>query len=157
MGLCAGRLIPGYDCPYHATYWNSTFSSGNRHLTNQATICIFESDIGAPITRRTDTSFMQATKGSKLVVRQISTMGNYEYLWDYVSIFSPLPFLPLPFGRDPTLISMCDRSPSGSMAPSRSMRAPLATSKRPTTGRRMRGSGARASRRASRAHYTHMS
>lgn len=102
LGLHAGRLIPGYDCPYHATYWDSTFSSGNRSVTNPATICIFETDIGAPITRRTNPNFMQATKGSRLVVRQISTMGNYEYLYDYVSLLPhPSPLLRPRSGLDP--------------------------------------------------------
>ncbi|KAF2415597.1 copper amine oxidase [Tothia fuscella] len=57
IGADIGRLIPG--------------------------ICIFESDIGTPITRHTDSSYMQSTKGSKLVVGVIATVGNYDYLWDY--------------------------------------------------------------------------
>lgn len=28
FGERAGRLIPGYDCPYHATYWNTTVYKG---------------------------------------------------------------------------------------------------------------------------------
>lgn len=83
IGAQAGRLIPGYDCPYHATYWDSTFTSGRASYTTNNTICIFETDIGTPITRHTDSSYMQSTKGSKLVVRQIATVGNYDYLWDY--------------------------------------------------------------------------
>lgn len=86
MGAKTGRLIPGYDCPYRATYWNSTFNVGQKLVTSPSSICIFETDIGTPITRHTDKRFMQATKGSKLVVRQVTTAGNYDYLWDYVSI-----------------------------------------------------------------------
>ncbi|KAL2211275.1 copper amine oxidase [Sarocladium strictum] len=83
IGAQTGRLIPGYDCPYDATYWDSTFTSGlSSHTTNNS-ICIFETDTGTPITRHSDSSYIQATKGSKLIVRQIATVGNYDYLWDY--------------------------------------------------------------------------
>jgi primary-amine oxidase len=85
IGAQVGRLIPGYDCPYHATYWDSTFTAGLSSVTVNNSICIFETDIGVPLTRHTDPTYMQATKGSKLVVRQIATIGNYDYLWDYVS------------------------------------------------------------------------
>ena len=84
MGERAGRLVPGYDCPYHATYWDSTFNMGTKVVTRKSTICIFETDIGVPITRHTDPTFLQSTKGSKLVVRQITTAGNYDYLFNYV-------------------------------------------------------------------------
>ncbi|KAH9428700.1 hypothetical protein MCOR27_006242 [Pyricularia oryzae] len=84
IGAQVGRLIPGYDCPYHATYWDSDFTSGTAATRTNNSVCIFETDIGTPITRHTDPGlYMQATKGSKLVVRQIATVGNYDYLFDY--------------------------------------------------------------------------
>lgn len=47
-------------------------------------ICIFETDIGTPLTRhKVYSDWEQSTKGSKLVVRMISTLGNYDYIWDY--------------------------------------------------------------------------
>lgn len=78
-----GKLVPGYDCPYHATYWDAEFTSGVENMRVNGSICIFETDIGVPITRHTDRTYVQSTKGSKLVVRQIATIGNYDYLWDY--------------------------------------------------------------------------
>ncbi|KAM0327066.1 hypothetical protein ACHAQA_006190 [Verticillium albo-atrum] len=83
IGLQAGRLIPGYDCPYQATYLNGTFTQGTSVITQANNICIFEDDIGVPITRHTERSYTQSTKGSKLKVRMIATVGNYDYLWDY--------------------------------------------------------------------------
>ncbi|KAH8714642.1 copper amine oxidase [Ilyonectria robusta] len=83
IGAQASRLIPGYDCPYHATYWSPSFTDGTSTTNFNNTICIFETDIGTPITRHVDQSYVQATKGSKLVVRQVATVGNYDYLWDY--------------------------------------------------------------------------
>lgn len=83
IGLQAGRLIPGYDCPYHATYLDGVYSQGTKTFRQPSNICIFETDIGVPITRHSDASYIQSTKGSKLVVRMIATIGNYDYLWDY--------------------------------------------------------------------------
>lgn len=76
-------MAPGYDCPYHATYWNASYSGGQETTTQANAICIFESDIGYPITRHTDQSYQQVTKGSALTVRIIATVGNYDYLWSY--------------------------------------------------------------------------
>lgn len=83
IGSCSIKLIPGYDCPYHATYLDGTYSAGLDSYTQNSSMCIFETDIGTPITRHNDPTWAQATKGSKLVVRMIATVGNYDYLWDY--------------------------------------------------------------------------
>lgn len=83
IGLQAGRLVPGYDCPYGATYLNSTYSQGETIFHQANNICIFEADIGVPITRHSESQYLHSTKGSKLVVRMIATVGNYDYLWDY--------------------------------------------------------------------------
>ena len=84
IGASAIKLIPGYDCPYHASYQNVSYTTtGLESYTQDSGLCIFETDIGTPITRHTDPTWAQATKGSKLVVRMIATVGNYDYLWDY--------------------------------------------------------------------------
>jgi len=84
IGASAIKLVPGYDCPYHATYLDGSFATtGLEAATTNSSICIFETDIGTPITRHNNPAWIQATKGSKLVVRMIATVGNYDYLWDY--------------------------------------------------------------------------
>ncbi|KAK8011681.1 hypothetical protein PG990_010646, partial [Apiospora arundinis] len=84
IGSEAIRPIPGYDCPYHATYLNATYTSGTNVQTIKDAICIFETDIGTPLTRhKAYSDWEQSTKGSKLVVRMIATLGNYDYIWDY--------------------------------------------------------------------------
>jgi primary-amine oxidase len=70
-------LIPGYDCPYGATYLNTTFGMGTTIFHQPGNVRIFEADIGVPITRHVESEYLQATKGSKLVVRMIGTIGNY--------------------------------------------------------------------------------
>ncbi|KAK8079437.1 hypothetical protein PG997_007255 [Apiospora hydei] len=84
IGAQAVQPIPGYDCPYHATYLNATFNDGGSLRTIQKSLCLFETDIGTPLTRHdVYGNWKQSTKGSKLVVRMIATLGNYDYLWDY--------------------------------------------------------------------------
>lgn len=83
IGGQTARLVPGYDCPYHATYLNGTFTDGESLVNTKNAICIFETDLGHPITRHRDGTYLQSTKGSALVVRVIATVGNYDYLWDY--------------------------------------------------------------------------
>ena len=78
-----GRLVPGYDCPYHATYLSETFSDSAKIRTANNSICIFETDLGTPVTRHSDPAYLHSTKGSKLTVRVIATVANYDYLWDY--------------------------------------------------------------------------
>ncbi|KAK7191070.1 hypothetical protein DPSP01_007759 [Paraphaeosphaeria sporulosa] len=84
IGAASVRLIPGYDCPYHAAYLNGSYATTDQESYSQTnSICIFETDIGTPITRHMNPVWSQATKGSKLIVRMIATVGNYDYLWDY--------------------------------------------------------------------------
>ena len=83
IGAQINRVIPGYDCPYGSSYFNLTYTEGTAIFEVPNAICIFETDMGTPITRHTDSTYSQSTKGSKLVVRQIATVGNYDYLWDY--------------------------------------------------------------------------
>lgn len=47
-------------------------------------ICIFEEDAGFPLSRHTDTKYVNVVKNSQLVVRWIATIGNYDYFFDYV-------------------------------------------------------------------------
>lgn len=77
------RLVPGYDCPYHATYLNTTWNDGTdvRGIING--MCIFETDLGYPYSRHNDATYIQSSKASGLTVRWIATVGNYDYLFDY--------------------------------------------------------------------------
>jgi len=85
-------LIEGYDCPFGSTLWNVTFHEGIHTVTNQDAICIFEQDMGFPLSRHRygsgagDYPFSQlgVVKGAALVVRTIATVGNYDYMFRYV-------------------------------------------------------------------------
>ena len=74
-------MIPGYDCPHEAVYLPATTSNFEGSITRDRAICIFEQDTGRPITRHTGYAEGEfgATRGYQLVVRSISTVGNYDY------------------------------------------------------------------------------
>lgn len=71
-------LIPGYDCPSHASYMNISFFSQDKVLTNVNSICLFESDTDHPIARHTASGYVAATKNIKFVLRWIANIRNYD-------------------------------------------------------------------------------
>ncbi|EIN14536.1 amine oxidase catalytic domain-containing protein [Punctularia strigosozonata HHB-11173 SS5] len=86
MGSSVRDMIPGYDCPYEAVYLSATTHSARGSMVRERAICIFEHDTGRPITRHTGYSEGEfgAARGYVLVLRSISTVGNYDYLFDYM-------------------------------------------------------------------------
>ncbi|KAJ6507694.1 amine oxidase catalytic domain-containing protein [Mycena vitilis] len=85
MGRTTRALIAGYDCPYDALFLSGITHSDSGTLLQQDAICVFERDSGKPLSRHTGwmKGEMGAIKGYELVVRTISTVGNYDYLFDY--------------------------------------------------------------------------
>jgi primary-amine oxidase len=73
------KLVPGWDCPATAVYLDSEFGGSSR----PGSICIFERDAGFPIARHRSSGYVSVTKNNVLVVRTISTIGNYDYMFDY--------------------------------------------------------------------------
>ncbi|KAI0689816.1 amine oxidase catalytic domain-containing protein [Cytidiella melzeri] len=86
QGLSVRDMLPGYDCPYEAVYLPATTFSGLGTITRERAICVFEHDTARPITRHMgwhDGEF-GAVRGYVLTVRSISTVGNYDYMFDYM-------------------------------------------------------------------------
>lgn len=91
LGSNMGTLVEGFDCPFGSSFWNVSFHEANKTITNPDAICIFESDIGFPISRhRTydpdngyDFENLGTVKGAALTVRAIATIGNYDYMFDH--------------------------------------------------------------------------
>jgi primary-amine oxidase len=84
MGASMIPLIRGYDCPTHATYLNTTFSSGNTTLTHADSICIFEYDAGFPIRRHTVyPAYTSVAKNIVFTIRTVATVANYDFLIEY--------------------------------------------------------------------------
>ncbi|KZV64877.1 amine oxidase catalytic domain-containing protein [Peniophora sp. CONT] len=86
MGAAVRDMIPGYDCPDEAIYLPATTFTLEGSIKRSRAICVFESDTHKPITRHTGfhQDEMGAVKGFVLTVRSIATVGNYDYLFDYM-------------------------------------------------------------------------
>ena len=83
LGAASTELIEGYDCPHGSTFLNSNFYLGERSYRAVNNICIFEMDLGRPMSRHNDRATIRSTKGVAMVVRWTATVGtccgqNYE-------------------------------------------------------------------------------
>lgn len=85
MGALVKELIAGYDCPSHALYLPATVHTSMGSTTRPNAICVFEHQKSLPLSRHTGEgkNEMGAVKGYELIVRSISTVGNYDYIFDY--------------------------------------------------------------------------
>jgi hypothetical protein len=81
MGGMVREVILGYDCPADAILLNATVHDQGSSTRRNA-ICVFERESGRPLSRHTGQgrNEMGAVKGYELVVRSVSTVGNYDYL-----------------------------------------------------------------------------
>ncbi|XP_069763402.1 amine oxidase [copper-containing] 3-like [Narcine bancroftii] len=89
IGASANELVRGVDCPYTATFVSTVhfMNSDGPEWTRNA-ICIFEHNRGIPLRRHFANWFPPHTYGglldNVLVIRSIATVGNYDYLLDFV-------------------------------------------------------------------------
>ncbi len=87
LGYLISSLETGRDCPEHAVYLNLLFPSdaGGVFKADRAA-CVFERNTGDPAWRHYNVSTQRAISRPKveLVVRYIPTLGNYDYVIDYV-------------------------------------------------------------------------
>lgn len=80
-GLMASQLKAGVDCPVASALLPATFSNDRgAPSTRPNVLCIFERDRGEPIWRHGG----EGRKDVELVVRLAATVGNYDYLLDWV-------------------------------------------------------------------------
>lgn len=67
----------------YATFLNATFHSNEVSSTHPSAICLFERDEGTPMQRHSSSSYVAATKNIAFTLRSVSTVGNYDYSFDY--------------------------------------------------------------------------
>lgn len=87
MGMFTKDLFPNYDCPAEAVFLPATlYHPLLGPIMRERAICIFEMDTGRPLTRHYGDfpGESGAVKGYVLTVRSIATLGNYDYLFDYI-------------------------------------------------------------------------
>ncbi|XP_029912977.1 primary amine oxidase, liver isozyme-like [Myripristis murdjan] len=88
IGRFAYELVRGVDCPYLATYIDTFhfLDTGIPRLLRNS-ICVFEHDMGRPLRRHfSESNFLTygGVANSALVFRTITSIGNYDYTWDFI-------------------------------------------------------------------------
>ncbi|XP_069490278.1 amine oxidase [copper-containing] 3-like isoform X2 [Ambystoma mexicanum] len=88
IGRFAFELVRGVDCPYLATYVDSDyFIDDAMPVKNRNSICIFEHNPALPMRRHYSNYYSDYYGGlpsTVLVIRTISTLGNYDYVFDFL-------------------------------------------------------------------------
>ncbi|CAO2645436.1 Retina-specific copper amine oxidase [Lemmus lemmus] len=88
LGQNSRALVRGVDCPYQATMMDIHVLVGTgavRLLTGA--VCVFEEAQGLPLRRHhnyVEGHFYGGLASSGLVVRSVSSVGNYDYIWDFI-------------------------------------------------------------------------
>ncbi|XP_072270939.1 amine oxidase [copper-containing] 3-like [Pyxicephalus adspersus] len=88
IGRFSFELVQGVDCPYLATYVDTHhLMESETPETTKNSICIFEHNTGMPLRRHYSNMHAMYYGGltnSVLVVRAVSTLINYDYVWDFI-------------------------------------------------------------------------
>lgn len=88
IGRFAHELVRGVDCPYEATYVDTyRYMDVPAPVRFRNSICIFEHNMGQPLRRHFADFFHNSYGGmmnSALVIRTITAIGNYDYMWDFI-------------------------------------------------------------------------
>ncbi|KAG7193608.1 uncharacterized protein KQ657_000681 [Scheffersomyces spartinae] len=82
-GNNAYGLIPGYDCPANAVYFNSTWNTDGKNHYQNNTYCAYEAVEDYPITRHTSRKYVSVAKAPSFNIRFVATIGNYDYNFNY--------------------------------------------------------------------------
>ncbi|ODO11062.1 hypothetical protein I350_01664 [Cryptococcus amylolentus CBS 6273] len=84
FGPYAFSQVPGFDAPLYAYCMNTSFHAAELSKSHRCGISIFEADQNYPMQRHSNSAYVSATKNIALTLRSISTVGNYDYSFDYV-------------------------------------------------------------------------
>ena len=91
LGKNSYELVRGVDCPDTATFFDMVHMIGFiGPQTIRNAVCVFELNTGIPLRRHYDNNFVNGYKyyggmaNQVLVLRTIATVGNYDYLFDFI-------------------------------------------------------------------------
>lgn len=88
VGRFAHQLVRGVDCPYEAAYITTyRYIDAPNPIKFEDSICIFEHNLGQPLRRHFSDFFHNSYGGmvnSALIMRTITAIGNYDYMWDFI-------------------------------------------------------------------------
>ncbi|XP_074915680.1 amine oxidase [copper-containing] 3-like [Chelonoidis abingdonii] len=88
IGRFTYPLVQGVDCPYSAMYVDTHYlaRSPNPRI-NKNSVCIFEQNSGSLLRHHysnLQSLYYGGLTNSALVIRSIATLGNYDYVWDFI-------------------------------------------------------------------------
>jgi primary-amine oxidase len=86
LGVLASELVAGSDCPRSSRFLSPVLpTETGAPETQKDRICIFERDPGHPLWRHAEffTGSVESRPAIELVIRSISTVGNYDYVFDW--------------------------------------------------------------------------
>ena len=84
------QLIPGLDCPEHATFFDFVHYLQGKAFVFEKSVCVFEQDMGIPLRRHYETDhkgdyhYVQAMQDNALIIRSMIVAYNYEYINDVI-------------------------------------------------------------------------
>ncbi|KAK7973351.1 hypothetical protein PG988_007485 [Apiospora saccharicola] len=84
MGTNAFELVPGYDCPGYADYFDSSLHRLGKTERLPNNICLFEFTSDHLLSRHTTPTSVTVSRNTFLTLRSVSTVGNYDYTVDYI-------------------------------------------------------------------------
>ncbi len=84
MGKNMFELVPGYDCPAYADFLDSRSYQAMHTYEQPNSICIFEYTADHLLSRHSAQFSITASRNTFLVVRSVSTVGNYDYTIEYI-------------------------------------------------------------------------
>jgi primary-amine oxidase len=87
FGGQASPLRPGADCPLDARFIDATLADDSGEpVTLKSRLCLFERNTAAPLWRHAEFAnrTYRGQRGVELVLRTIASLGNYDYIVDWV-------------------------------------------------------------------------
>ncbi|XP_019355720.1 retina-specific copper amine oxidase-like [Alligator mississippiensis] len=88
IGRFSFPLVQGVDCPYSATYLDVPYLvQSQMPRINKNSLCVFELNSKSPLRRHysnLQSMYYGGLTNSALVIRSIATVGNYDYVWDFL-------------------------------------------------------------------------
>lgn len=84
MGKDMYELLPGYDCPAYADYLDEEWHQLDQTNVQPNSVCIFEYTSDYLLSRHSAQFSVTASRNTYLVVRSVSTVGNYDYTIEYI-------------------------------------------------------------------------
>lgn len=83
LSTMMSELVPGYDCPSYAKFFDTQHFRGEKAHHRSRTACVFEAPLEYPLQRHRRGATITSYMNSMLIFRTIATVGNYDYLIDY--------------------------------------------------------------------------